>query len=334
MGDSVNDKTLAYYVMGLQKEKEKKLIEARLKKNSKLAQRLSLFEQGLSGKKHKPMDISQIWERISKNIKNDTKNDDKKDSALKILQFPKKSYKAPLSIAAGFIAFFIAIKVFLPFLEETKMWKFKQKPEGVNITGLRKDNVLIKGSEIRVPYRKKFVFAYNKKTKLTLTGPAKLSLHTFKKGRQAKVLWNLHKGKLDIKVEKKSFSEFKLFTSHVSVSVIGTCFTMLTTPSQTTVTVRKGKVSLALKNKKMIRILTHGRSVICTYDSFKEVKKEDNKECNKKVIKKGFKEIIFLHDGSIFKGKIVSQTKKIIIIKTKRGSFKIERNKIKNVRYK
>ena len=157
-------------------------------------------------------------------------------------------------------------------------------------------------------------------------------------------------------IEKKAFSSFTVDFPEGKIVVTGTRFAVSTTAVTTRVGVLHGSVSVFMKNKNTpIRLQTdngveirNGKSRIiqdaAAQSSFSEIfintrkkpapRKTIRRQTGKKRTKPvKFSERLYMKDGSVITGKILSQNKTIVRVKTSYGVITVPWPKVKRVAY-
>jgi len=325
MDTILNDRLLSGYVMDVLDSNERDLVEKQLERTPELRSRLNAFEQGLGGDVVAPDTVS-AWTGIKETI---TKRSSV--SSARLLKPQGRRLFIPYAVAASLLIMFVAWRLLL--IQTIPFWQGSPSGDGIAYRALSAAGKLQPGSSIRLDAGKTISLSMKDKARLQLTGPANIRMTAAAEGVSG---WFLSKGLLKLDIKRKTFRSFMVNTPHGGVVVVGTAFSIDVSEKETLVKVKRGRVRVFSQKKGESLDITSGEAIRCLPAGLKPVVKESVKNPIRQGLPRrtGFVEKIYLHNGTIFSGKIISQDKVKIQIKTKHGIFNINRSKIRNVSYK
>jgi len=309
-------------------------------------------------------DMSSMADRIWKKSQQDQ---------IKVVAFPsRRRYRTAgwvLTAAAGLALFFISGLWQTIFLSSSEHSLDVALNAGSAVR--QPANIKVKpGQKFKLARGERLLSG--EKSKITVTLPSgllimdsKTTLHLkiFMKIKEKPLLaWAVPKGKVDISLKKDTYSGFSLSTPHGNITVTGTEFSVVVTLKNTFVQVKRGQVVCFLvSNTNRRLILDAGKAVRITSEAFiptrdggvlrqaqepvgnrgrlrqaignhsSEPIKGRGSSAKKAV--PGFKEKVYLKNGMVITGKVLSQNKTTLVVKTAGGIIRISRKKVKNIRY-
>lgn len=187
--------------------------------------------------------------------------------------------------------------------------------------------------------------------KLRLGENSRLTLlHSRLKAERIAQEWRLDRGTLQADLDPARYARFHVRTPHVLIKAIATKFTVTVASNRTTVHITRGKVRLEpTATNQQPRVLQAGREAIITplRLRIRALDKQGRAVSPRRTaarkmpdarLRQGrrgpvYNERIYLKNGMVISGNILSQNRSQVVVKSRAGVLRIQRSRIKGIQY-
>lgn len=322
------------YQLSLLDKKKKAEIERHFKKNKSDSEIKQLLDRALGGESIIVPEMDYMINQIRQKIMTaDSKN---KGFPLKNHRFFQRIIYplAATAVIAWVIFSGIINSIFSTPIPDIYMSLKKGKvyilPDK-KVPSIKKQVLLHKGEtiisrtdteyHIRLPHKGKIIF-WNR-------GNLKLSRLKIIEDKPD-ILWHVSEGHLNVKLHSQSYASFRIITPQALFTVTGTEFTLRVTLAKTVLFVKRGKVRGRLVNKKE-KVIDVKADMGVNFFINEIIVQKRTKILLKNTGKKEFKERVYLRNGMVITGIILSQNSDTMVIKTHEGVIHVSMRKVKNV---